>query len=251
MSSVSRRTPLTPATPDSSVSTESTIELKMSMSIQTTSPPNPPSWCRAEHATKEKHRRERIKDSCDQLRVLLPYSAGPEDGHGVHPGDDGRLPEDRQQQAAHRVPRARESRGPPLVLLVSSMATLTRIEWRRRCWSLMTKSGGPNACPSVRTPISGGRGSRGGRGGAAGATANRRPGPSPFPRHRYPSRELPVCKYAESDNSCSGTTYHGLHLCLPLLEAEVFPAGARPQTRRADNKHDALPCPDSKPLSVL
>ncbi|XP_059173284.1 uncharacterized protein LOC131953884 isoform X2 [Physella acuta] len=51
---------------------------------------SPPSWCRAEHATKEKQRsfwskfpactekkrRERIKDSCDQLRVLLPYVRG-------------------------------------------------------------------------------------------------------------------------------------------------------------------------------
>ncbi|XP_035826091.1 uncharacterized protein LOC101851841 [Aplysia californica] len=35
-----------------------------------------PSWCRMEHATKEKQRRERIKDSCDQLRVLLPYVRG-------------------------------------------------------------------------------------------------------------------------------------------------------------------------------
>ncbi|XP_045207436.2 uncharacterized protein LOC123559566 [Mercenaria mercenaria] len=29
-----------------------------------------------EHTSKEKHRRERIKDSCDQLRVLLPYIRG-------------------------------------------------------------------------------------------------------------------------------------------------------------------------------
>ncbi|XP_025114099.1 uncharacterized protein LOC112576076 isoform X3 [Pomacea canaliculata] len=49
---------------------------------QVSGPSTPPSWCRMEHATKEKHRsssqvhRERIKDSCDQLRVLLPYVRG-------------------------------------------------------------------------------------------------------------------------------------------------------------------------------
>ncbi|CAG5125947.1 unnamed protein product, partial [Candidula unifasciata] len=38
--------------------------------------PLSPNWCRVEHASKEKQRRERIKDSCDQLRVLLPYVKG-------------------------------------------------------------------------------------------------------------------------------------------------------------------------------
>ncbi|CAL1538823.1 unnamed protein product, partial [Lymnaea stagnalis] len=48
------------------------------MDRSSTLPPQspPPSWCRAEHASKEKQRRERIKDSCDQLRVLLPYVRG-------------------------------------------------------------------------------------------------------------------------------------------------------------------------------
>ncbi|RUS74530.1 hypothetical protein EGW08_017702 [Elysia chlorotica] len=39
------------------------------------SPPSP-SWCKVEHANKEKQRRVRIKDSCDQLRKLLPYVRG-------------------------------------------------------------------------------------------------------------------------------------------------------------------------------
>ncbi|GFR98523.1 spermatogenesis-and oogenesis-specific basic helix-loop-helix-containing protein 2 [Elysia marginata] len=39
------------------------------------SPPSPV-WCKVEHANKEKQRRVRIKDSCDQLRKLLPYVRG-------------------------------------------------------------------------------------------------------------------------------------------------------------------------------
>lgn len=39
------------------------------------SPPSP-GWCKVEHANKEKQRRVRIKDSCDQLRKLLPYVRG-------------------------------------------------------------------------------------------------------------------------------------------------------------------------------
>ncbi|XP_060598263.1 spermatogenesis- and oogenesis-specific basic helix-loop-helix-containing protein 2-like isoform X2 [Ruditapes philippinarum] len=35
-----------------------------------------PSKASSEHTSNEKHRRERIKDSCDQLRVLLPYIRG-------------------------------------------------------------------------------------------------------------------------------------------------------------------------------
>ena len=46
-----------------------------------------------------------------QLRPAARAAAireGPQDGHGLHPGDDRRLPQDRQQQAAPRVPRTRE-----------------------------------------------------------------------------------------------------------------------------------------------
>ncbi|XP_041370772.1 uncharacterized protein LOC121384440 isoform X2 [Gigantopelta aegis] len=39
-------------------------------------PRPPPQSIAADHTTKEKVRRERIKDSCDQLRVLLPYIRG-------------------------------------------------------------------------------------------------------------------------------------------------------------------------------
>ncbi|GFO20156.1 spermatogenesis-and oogenesis-specific basic helix-loop-helix-containing protein 2 [Plakobranchus ocellatus] len=41
-----------------------------------TESPSSPAWCKVEHANKEKQRRVRIKDSCDQLRKLLPYVRG-------------------------------------------------------------------------------------------------------------------------------------------------------------------------------
>ncbi|KAH9518410.1 Tubulin polyglutamylase ttll13p [Bulinus truncatus] len=59
-------------TPESTASVESLKTSERSSPVESISP----AWCRAEHANKEKQRRERIKDSCDQLRVLLPYVRG-------------------------------------------------------------------------------------------------------------------------------------------------------------------------------
>ncbi|XP_076454631.1 uncharacterized protein LOC143289520 isoform X2 [Babylonia areolata] len=222
-----RDTPMSPTTPESSVSTESTIELSLSsLASDTTNdsgiqgemdvsdlkpstaflfpqqqgclastskaprikhsngrPSTPPSWCRVEHATKEKHRRERIKDSCDQLRVLLPYVRG------------------RKTDMASIL----EMTVDYLKIVNSNLPH----EFHAHVLDVMTKGGNSPPTRPARTHVTCGRGSRGGRGRGAAKRSTGTPSspshsPSPSPS---PSPSRPVVM----QDHCGSQTRMGTH----------------------------------------
>ncbi|ESP04910.1 hypothetical protein LOTGIDRAFT_229988 [Lottia gigantea] len=70
----SRTNMVPPSKPDNRPRSRSST--KTSSSTPPESPKFPKNCMAADHTIKEKMRRERIKDSCDQLRVLLPYIRG-------------------------------------------------------------------------------------------------------------------------------------------------------------------------------